>query len=58
MTEKIELPQFQCKRCEHKWYPKQPVKPKICPKCKSPYWDEEYTEAGKKALETKKNKEE
>ena len=29
---------IQCKRCGHSWYPKGP-EVRICPKCKSPYWD-------------------
>jgi predicted Zn-ribbon and HTH transcriptional regulator len=37
----VELPQFECKRCGHKWYPRKPEKPRVCPKCKSPYWDKE-----------------
>lgn len=39
MTETINLPTLICKRCKHKWIPRQPVKPVVCPKCKSPYWD-------------------
>lgn len=37
----ITLKGFQCERCEHKWLPKENTKdkPKVCPKCKSPYWD-------------------
>jgi hypothetical protein len=34
----IKLPFFKCKRCGHKWIPRRPQKPKVCPKCKSPYW--------------------
>jgi N6-adenosine-specific RNA methylase IME4 len=31
---------WQCERCEHKWVPrKEGEKPRVCPKCKSPYWD-------------------
>lgn len=31
-----------CKRCDHKWYPRTPLqKPKLCPSCKSKYWDED-----------------
>jgi predicted Zn-ribbon and HTH transcriptional regulator len=30
---------FRCERCQHEWFPRGPVKPKVCPKCKSPYWD-------------------
>ena len=29
---------YHCNRCGHSWYPKQP-EIRICPKCKSPYWD-------------------
>jgi predicted Zn-ribbon and HTH transcriptional regulator len=30
-----------CERCGHKWLPKEETKdkPKVCPKCNSPYWD-------------------
>ena len=35
-----------CSRCGHKWVPRyyysadrSMVPPKVCPKCKSPYWD-------------------
>lgn len=37
---KIEMNKLQCKRCNHEWYPKQP-EVRLCPKCKSPYWDRE-----------------
>lgn len=33
------LPVLKCLRCDHKWSPRRPEKPRICPKCKSPYWD-------------------
>ena len=39
------MPQITLKgyfeRCGHKWLPKEETKdkPKVCPKCKSPYWD-------------------
>ena len=36
---RIELPKFTCLRCGHVWIPRKPVTPRICPKCKSPYWD-------------------
>ena len=35
---------YQCKRCKHSWTPrKNPSlgKPLVCPRCHSPYWDEE-----------------
>jgi hypothetical protein len=34
--------EYTCKRCSHKWTPRNPEKkPEVCPnpKCKSPYWD-------------------
>jgi len=34
---KIEL---ECNRCGHKWTPRKPNDiPKVCAKCKSPYWN-------------------
>ena len=43
---------YQCERCGHEWSPRGPraenlprgvaaedVKPRICPKCKSAYWE-------------------
>jgi len=30
--------QLSCKRCGHKWNPRK-IEIRICPKCKSPYWD-------------------
>lgn len=37
----FELPTLECKRCGHEWIPRKPQKPKVCPKCKSAYWDKE-----------------
>jgi len=39
--EEINLPFFKCLRCNHKWIPRVPKKPKVCPSCNSPYWDKE-----------------
>jgi len=54
MTNKIkfrikkEVNAFRCLRCAHEWIPRVELsqlegklksKPRICPKCKSPYWD-------------------
>ena len=37
---RIKLDGFSCYRCEHKWVPRNEKEyPKVCPKCKSPYWD-------------------
>ena len=32
---------FRCDRCGHEWIPKRSdSEPKVCPKCKSPYWNQ------------------
>lgn len=36
----ITVLQYECERCGHLWIPRElDVEPKVCPKCKSPYWD-------------------
>lgn len=35
----VQLTRFGCLRCGHHWIPRKPERPRICPKCKSPYWD-------------------
>lgn len=38
-----------CKRCGHDWKPRIKTKPRMCPKCKSRYWDcEEQPKSGPK----------
>lgn len=34
----IKITYLDCKRCGHKWPPKK-EDVRLCPKCKSPYWD-------------------
>jgi hypothetical protein len=30
---------YRCERCEHEWVPRgKEQEPRVCPKCKSPYW--------------------
>lgn len=36
---KVLLHGFQCIRCNHQWFPRKKEVAKVCPKCKSPYWD-------------------
>ena len=31
---------WKCERCGHVWMPRGSEKPKVCSRCKSPYWDE------------------
>ena len=36
----ITLMGYRCERCKHEWIPRDTKqKPRVCPKCKSPYWD-------------------
>ena len=31
---------FRCERCGHEWVPRdKEQEPRVCPKCKSPYWN-------------------
>ena len=31
---------YRCERCSHEWVPRESdQEPRVCPKCKSPYWD-------------------
>jgi Zn finger protein HypA/HybF involved in hydrogenase expression len=31
---------YRCERCRHEWVPRASgAQPRVCPKCKSPYWD-------------------
>ena len=37
---KVLLEGWRCERCAHEWVPREKDKePKVCPCCKSPYWD-------------------
>lgn len=37
---KVKLDGFRCERCEHEWVPREGgLEPKVCPACKSPYWN-------------------
>lgn len=36
----VTLKGWLCERCSHLWVPREKDrKPRVCPKCKSPYWD-------------------
>lgn len=32
-------PMMTCQRCEHEWTGRGDAAPRVCPRCKSPYWD-------------------
>jgi predicted Zn-ribbon and HTH transcriptional regulator len=37
---KVKLWGYRCDRCGHEWLPRdKSADPKVCPKCKSPYWN-------------------
>ncbi|MFA5724087.1 MAG: hypothetical protein WC979_07565 [Candidatus Pacearchaeota archaeon] len=35
----IKVKGYKCERCPHKWISRKKERPKICPSCKSPYWN-------------------
>ncbi len=38
---KLQLWGYRCERCGHDWLPRaQEQEPRVCPKCKSPYWNQ------------------
>jgi predicted Zn-ribbon and HTH transcriptional regulator len=57
MAEKVQLWGWRCERCGHEWLPRSKDTPRVCPKCKSPYWDKPRTkESGdEKAKESEDN---
>jgi Zn finger protein HypA/HybF involved in hydrogenase expression len=40
MNINTSLPRLKCKRCGHEWIARV-ENVRICPKCRSPYWDVE-----------------
>ncbi|MEM0134973.1 MAG: hypothetical protein QXU18_07075 [Thermoplasmatales archaeon] len=36
---KREIEIYKCERCGHEWIKRGDKEPKVCPKCKSPYWN-------------------
>jgi predicted Zn-ribbon and HTH transcriptional regulator len=35
----VEGETYVCKRCGHVWIGRKDTLPRVCPKCKSPYWN-------------------
>lgn len=35
----IKLNGYECEKCGHTWIPRMEEVPRVCPKCKSPYYD-------------------
>jgi len=46
---KITIDGFQCERCGHEWIPHKNGEPRVCPKCKSPYWNKPRQEKSAKS---------
>lgn len=42
---------YRCERCGWEWVPRVEHVPRVCPKCKSPYWDRPRRPAPGAALE-------
>ncbi|MFN2543331.1 MAG: hypothetical protein ABR600_02000 [Actinomycetota bacterium] len=38
---RIEVNGYRCARCGHEWVPRKAEHPRVCPRCKSPFWDRE-----------------
>ena len=30
---------YRCEKCDHEWVPRLDEEPRVCPKCKNPYWN-------------------
>jgi predicted Zn-ribbon and HTH transcriptional regulator len=45
-AEEVVIKPCECVRCEHIWIPRKHGKPRECPRCQSPRWDE-AKEAGR-----------
>lgn len=43
---KITVWGYRCTRCGHEWVPRASKPPRVCPHCKSPYWDRERRTPG------------
>lgn len=48
MVKKVPLMGYRCERCGHEWLPRNEEPPRVCPKCKSPYWDRPKKNKSKK----------
>lgn len=35
----VQLTGYRCERCYHEWLPRGGEEPKVCPRCKNPYWN-------------------
>jgi hypothetical protein len=44
------ITKFECKRCNHSWFPRSENVPRYCPKCNSPYWNQERRNTGLRTI--------
>ncbi len=52
---KVRLSGYRCERCGHEWVPRdKDQEPRVCPKCKSPYWNTPRRTEKSKAIEKRK----
>jgi len=35
----IKIEGYLCERCKHEWVSRSEREPRVCPRCKSPYWN-------------------
>ncbi len=49
---KVTVTEYTCERCGHVWVPRKAERPRICPHCKSAWWDEKRP-GKKKVAESK-----
>jgi DNA-directed RNA polymerase subunit RPC12/RpoP len=49
----ITLKGYKCERCGHTWVPVSEERPRVCPKCKSPYWDKPRSADWEKRVKAK-----
>ncbi len=38
-AKKEVIEKVHCEKCGYDWWPKTPGKPRVCPNCKSAWWD-------------------
>jgi len=38
-VETIQVPQYICSRCNHRWQSREGKKPRMCPECKTQLWN-------------------
>jgi hypothetical protein len=46
--------ELECKRCGHRWIPRTAHYPKVCAKCKSPYWNKQRKKEAEAEMERKR----